>query len=94
MKRVHMAVVGTLIMAVSCSAAATNKKHLFILSGQSNMGRFDSDLYFNPHAEAEFGADKVCVVRDAHGGKSIKEWYKDDLHYTPAGMRFLVTDLA
>ena len=50
--------------------------HLFILSGQSNMERLDSDSYFLPLVASEFGRENVIVVKDAHGGQPIRQWYK------------------
>lgn len=51
-------------------------KHLFILSGQSNMVRLDTDASFRPLIEAEFGTDHTIVVKDAMGSQSISRWYK------------------
>jgi hypothetical protein len=51
-------------------------KHLFILSGQSNMAKLDSELSFMLAVEAEFGENHVIVVRDALGGQPIRRWYK------------------
>lgn len=51
-------------------------KHLFILSGQSNMQKFNEKMTFVPMIEKEFGADNVIIVKDAHGGQPIKRWYK------------------
>jgi len=55
---------------------AENKKHLFILSGQSNMARLDPDIAFTPTVEAIFGKGNVVVVKDAQGGQPIRRWYK------------------
>ena len=49
-------------------------KHLFILSGQSNMKRLDPAVSFTPAVEKAFGADKVIVVHDAEGGSAISYW--------------------
>jgi len=51
-------------------------KHLFILSGQSNMARFDPNPTFIPAVEAAFGKENVIVVKDAHAGQPIRRWYK------------------
>jgi hypothetical protein len=48
--------------------------HLFILSGQSNMDGLDPDESFTPMVEAEFGAERVIVVKDAHDGQPIRRW--------------------
>lgn len=51
-------------------------KHLFILSGQSNMARLDPSVSFTPAVVEAFGKDSVIVVKDALGGKSIRLWYR------------------
>jgi cephalosporin-C deacetylase-like acetyl esterase len=51
-------------------------KHLFILSGQSNMDKLDPEISFIPIVEAEFGKNHVIVVKDALGGQPIRRWYK------------------
>ncbi|MFN4944540.1 MAG: sialate O-acetylesterase [Akkermansiaceae bacterium] len=53
-----------------------NGKHLFILSGQSNMVGMDPEVSFTPAVTKAFGKDKVIVVKDAHGGQSIRSWGK------------------
>ena len=52
-------------------------KHLFILSGQSNMAALRPEESFTPTIEGEFGKENVIVVKDALGGKPIRRWYKD-----------------
>jgi len=68
----------TLVTIISVSNASTNEqgKHLFILSGQSNMEGLDPEISFTPTVEAEFGADNVIVVKSAQGGQPIRRWYK------------------
>lgn len=70
-----------LAVVVSILAAAVSfageGKHLFILSGQSNMARFDPNVSFTPAVEKEFGKENVIVVKDALGGQPISRWYKD-----------------
>jgi len=56
--------------------AGQGGKHLFILSGQSNMGALDPNLSFTPLLEATFGKDNVVVIKDAQGGQPIRRWYK------------------
>ena len=53
------------------------EKHLFILSGQSNMEGLDPNISFTPTVQAKFGADSVVVVKDAQGGMPIQRWYKN-----------------
>ncbi|MGB2128237.1 MAG: sialate O-acetylesterase [Flavicella sp.] len=52
-------------------------KHLFILSGQSNMARLKPELSFVPTLHAKYGKEKVLVVKDAQGGQPIRRWYRD-----------------
>ncbi|MBL1320861.1 MAG: hypothetical protein COA63_007345 [Methylophaga sp.] len=56
--------------------ASEQGKHLFILSGQSNMVRLNPDISFTPAVTKEFGEGNVIVVKDASGGQSIRRWYK------------------
>ena len=51
-------------------------KHLFILSGQSNMAGLNPQISFTPAVEDAFGKDNVIVVKDAKGGRPIRMWYK------------------
>jgi hypothetical protein len=70
--------VPTLLALVSVSSAnATDKeKHLFILSGQSNMARLDPSISITPALEKAFGKGNVVVVKDAQKGQPISRWYK------------------
>lgn len=58
-------------------------KHLFILSGQSNMAGMDPEVSFTPAVIKAFGKDKVIVVKDAHGGQSIRSWGKSNHEFPP-----------
>ena len=59
------------------SSCTTPGKHLFILSGQSNMARLDPNEAFTPAVVDEFGEENVLVVKDAVGGQPIRRWYKN-----------------
>ncbi|TWT46973.1 hypothetical protein KOR42_43170 [Thalassoglobus neptunius] len=52
------------------------EKHLFILSGQSNMQGHRPDEAFTPAVEEALGAENVIVVQDAQGGQPIQRWYR------------------
>ena len=52
-------------------------KHLFVLSGQSNMVGLDQYGSFTSTLEQEFGADNLVVVKDAHTGESITAWIEN-----------------
>ena len=54
-----------------------SSKHLFILSGQSNMVGLDPSVSFTPYVQAKYGSDNVVVIKDAKGGQPISRWYKD-----------------
>jgi len=56
--------------------AAEDGKHLFILSGQSNMQGHRPDEAFTPAVKAALGKDNVIVVQDAMGGQPIQRWWK------------------
>jgi len=76
MKRFHLL---ALVVAFSLAAAAwaDEGKHLFLLSGQSNMAGLDPRVSFIPAVEKELGADKSIVIKDAQGGQPIRRWYRD-----------------
>ena len=57
--------------------AEVSGKHLFILSGQSNMARFKPALWFTPEIGKELGAENVIVSFHAQGGQPISKWYKE-----------------
>jgi hypothetical protein len=66
-----------LTLAFISPAFASESKHLFILSGQSNMEGMHHEQDFDPYIEQAFGKDNVIVVWDAKGGEPISRWYKD-----------------
>lgn len=51
-------------------------KHLFILSGQSNMAALNPKT-FTETVTAAFGTEDVVVVKHALGGKPIRCWFDD-----------------
>lgn len=69
-------VAGILLLTGMRSSADEGEKHLFILSGQSNMARLDPNEAFTPAVNQAFGKDNVIVVHDAKGGQPIRRWYK------------------
>lgn len=52
-------------------------KHLFILSGQSNMQRLKVAQSFAPIVAKALGSDRVLIVKEAWGGQPIRRWCKD-----------------
>ena len=68
------------LVALSLSSygnAETLEKHLFILSGQSNMLYLDPDVSFTPAVKEKFGNDNVIVVKEAASNQPILHWYKN-----------------
>ena len=53
------------------------QKHLFILSGQSNMAALNPKVAFIPAVEKEYGKENVLVVKSAKSGRPIRMWSKD-----------------
>ncbi len=72
-----------LILALSACTSGQQGKHLFILSGQSNMARLDPAETFTPALEKAFGEDQVVVVKFAQGARPIHRWYRN--WQAPAG---------
>ncbi|MBF0199346.1 MAG: hypothetical protein HQL32_16650 [Planctomycetes bacterium] len=48
---------------------AEESKHLFILSGQSNMAGLDIETSFVPGIESHFGAEKAIALITTHSTK-------------------------
>ncbi|WP_439131911.1 sialate O-acetylesterase [Polaribacter sp.] len=65
------------ISSISCTAQKQKGKHLFILSGQSNMELLRPKESFTPKLNKKFGKRNVIVVQFAKGSQSIRKWYKD-----------------
>ena len=76
MKCVIFSLVATFVSFLSFDLEA-KEKHLFILSGQSNMKYMDPNISFIPAVEKAFGKENVVVIHDAQGGQPIRRWYKD-----------------
>ena len=66
----------TAAVLAGCATHTPGGKHLFILSGQSNIARMDPDQRFRPLLEQHFGKDNILVVKDAAGGQAISRWDK------------------
>ncbi|PXA03433.1 hypothetical protein DDZ13_12120 [Coraliomargarita sinensis] len=74
-----------LLSLVLSGALSAAEKHLFILSGQSNMAALKPELSFTPAVEAEFGAENVTVVKDAQNGAAIRSWYEGTTNTRTSG---------
>lgn len=55
--------------------AIGDDRHLFVLSGQSNMARLDQNNTFRKVLEGEFGIGSVEIIKFAEEGQSIKRWF-------------------
>ena len=76
MKKLHATAIIIAVMAMSLSGQAGEAgKHLFILSGQSNMVRIKPETHFTPIVAKEFGSNNVTVVKSAWNGTPIRSWY-------------------
>ena len=65
-----------LIIFFISNCSENKKKHLFILSGQSNMVLLNEKETFIPTIEKKFGKNMILVVKDAKGAEPIRRWYK------------------
>jgi hypothetical protein len=66
-----------LLITIIPATLLAEGKHLFILSGQSNMAGLNPDVSFTPAVEKAFGKDNVTVVKDAQNGAPIRKWVYD-----------------
>ena len=64
------------LLSASPANAAEEAKHLFILSGQSNMDQLNPATSFTPAVEKAFGKNNVIVVKTAQSGQPIYRWHK------------------
>lgn len=64
-----------LILQIACNDKS--KKHLFILSGQSNMERLNPNKSFIPTLKQVFDEEQIIVVKYSKGGTPIKRWYRN-----------------
>jgi hypothetical protein len=75
-KRITLLLALILVMS-SLGVYSQGSKHLFILSGQSNMVGLKPEESFLPALEAALGKNNVLVVKDAMGAQPIRRWYRD-----------------
>ncbi len=74
------------LVSTACAAmgaASEAGKHLFILSGQSNMEGLNPDISFTPALTKTFEKEHILVVKDAHSGQSIRSWSKSNHEFPP-----------
>jgi hypothetical protein len=75
-----------ILQIFSVSIAMAGGKHLFILSGQSNMVGMKPEVSFTPAVTKKFGKENIIIVKKAHGGQSIRSWAKTN-HESPPPTR-------
>jgi hypothetical protein len=66
-----------ILISESVFAFQEEGKHLFILSGQSNMVGLNPEESFIPILKDTFGDDNIIVVKNGMGGQPIRRWYRD-----------------
>ena len=72
-KNYSIAIIITILLHFNLMAQQA--KHLFILSGQSNMVRLHVEESFQPILEERFGTENIVIVKDAMGSQPIRRWY-------------------
>ena len=80
---VFVFVAGSVLLGTAALPAAEPGKHLFILSGQSNMVGMKPDVAFTPGVAKALGKDRVIVVKNANSGQSIRSWCKNNHEFPP-----------
>ncbi len=82
-----LALLGAMVfLATGCASAPKTGKHLFILSGQSNMTAALKDA-FSKQVQQHYGQDNTTVVISMKSGRGIRFWVAD--YDTPASAKHL-----
>jgi hypothetical protein len=83
--QIILCVIGTMLLSPACTTVQKSGKHLFILSGQSNMtGNVKKG--FEQVIQERFGKENVVVVLRMKSGRGIRFWVADYQHPTRLGM--------
>lgn len=77
MKKKTILLLISLALIISSCVSKQEGKHLFILSGQSNMAELKPEESFTPAIKEKFGEENVIVIKDALGGQPIRRWYQN-----------------
>jgi hypothetical protein len=79
MKRIKMVMVAVTVVMLwgQMAHAGDDGKHMFILSGQSNMRNLKMKDSFHPMIKEKFGDENIITVKMAWHGQPIRLWYKD-----------------
>ena len=83
MKSLRAAVWLLLALSPVISAGEDSAKHLFILSGQSNMAGMKPEVSFTPAVTKAFGKENIIVAKSAYSGASIRSWAKSNHEFPP-----------
>ncbi len=78
-----MRVIVVLLQIFTASLCLGGGKHLFILSGQSNMVGMNPEASFTPLIAKTFGKEHIIVVKKAFNGASIRSWVKANHEFPP-----------
>ena len=65
------------VFVVSLGATTVGERHYFILYGQSNMARMNPNDAFRPEIEKLFPEAEILLVKEATGGKPIRNWLSE-----------------
>ena len=72
-----------MLLILTASTALAGGKHLFILSGQSNMAGMKPEVSFTPTVTKAFGKENIIVTKSAYSGASIRSWAKSNHEFPP-----------
>jgi hypothetical protein len=73
----HIFLIFLLVTLLSSYADNSQGKHLFILSGQSNMELLRPEESFKPIIHSKFKEENTIIAKYALGTQPISRWYRD-----------------
>ncbi len=76
--RVYINLLIVLFSSATPFISSAEAAKLFILSGQSNMARWDPEDTFRPTLEECFSGEEILIAKFALGGQSIVMWYDSE----------------
>ncbi|PQJ28146.1 sialate O-acetylesterase [Rubritalea profundi] len=72
-----------MLLVLSPAIVIGGGKHLFILSGQSNMAGMKPEVSFTPAVTKAFGKENIIVAKSGYSGASIRSWAKSNHEFPP-----------
>ena len=72
-----------MLLTLTPAITMAGGKHLFILSGQSNMAGMKPEVSFTPAVTKAFGKENIIVAKSAYSGASIRSWAKSNHEFPP-----------